>query len=145
MSKFLRLALVPLMLLALSGCQMFAKTVHCDDCNSDVPVGTYCTKNQTLMGQQGTVHCDKCNKDMPTGKYCAKCNRIMLPGTVKCACGMEMPKGSYCGGCKAYVGVPNVVYCPACKAPHDKSKDCAGCSTPCAKACKTAAAKPCNQ
>jgi len=135
MSRIASLLVPPLMLLILAGCQ--GKTVHCDMCNKDVPVGTYCTKCQMVVGLEGTVHCDKCGKDMPAGKYCPKCNRIMMPGVVHCArCGKDVPKGSYCEICKMYAGLPKLAYCEQCKAPYNKAKGCPTCgkkecSSPC--------------
>ena len=38
-----------------------------------------------------------------------------------------MPKGAYCSKCKAYMGVPGIAYCEACKGPYDKAKGCPGC------------------
>lgn len=129
MKKTASLLILPVAMLLLSGCQTGKKTVYCETCEKHVPVGTYCTKCQMLMGEKGTVHCDKCNMDMPAGKYCPGCNRIMLEGTAKCAgCGAEVPKGSYCAKCKVFVGAPTVGYCEACKAPYDKAEGCPTCT-----------------
>lgn len=117
---------VAFMAAAVVGCQ--GKTVHCERCNKDVAVGTYCPACEKVVGYTGTVHCDKCKKDMPAGSYCAACNRFMLPGKVHCAkCNKDVPTGTWCEGCKKYVGVPGVTYDEATKKPKAVAggKDCA--------------------
>lgn len=136
MKKAVIFLVLPLMLVALTGCEgTGGKQTCCGTCaakpcaagDADAAVCKYCPKSQKLVGYEGTVHCDKCDADIPAGKWCAKCNRFMLEGTVKCGnCG-EVPKGKYCAKCKKYAGVPGMAYCEHCKSPYTKADGCAGC------------------
>ena len=133
MTRMITVAMVPLMLLALAGCEATGKSSGVSTCDKAPAACKYCPQSKTLVGYEGTVHCDKCDKDMPAGKWCAKCNRFMLPGTVYCdKCKKDIPKGTYCTQCKMYVGVPKMAYCEACKAPYVKAKGCPTCA-PCKK------------
>ena len=133
MARALTLMMVPLMLVALVGCETGGKapcTAPSDEktCEAGTPACKYCPQSKTLLGHEGTVHCGKCNMDMPAGKWCAMCNRFMLEGTVHCdKCNKDIPKGTWCPQCKMYVGVPGMAYCEACKAPYLKAKGCPTC------------------
>jgi ribosomal protein S26 len=129
MRKALICFVLPLMLMALMGCEgTGGKAGPGSDKPCPASACKYCPETKALLGYEGTVHCDKCNKDMPAGKWCGKCNRFMLPGTVHCdKCNKDIPKGTYCAMCKMYVGVPDMAYCEHCKAPYVKADGCPGC------------------
>ena len=104
------------------------RTVYCDKCKKNIPVGTYCAKCQCVAGCKGMVHCDKCGKDVQAGTYCAKCNRFILRGKVHCdKCGKDVPRGTYCPVCDKYVGLDKVAYCKTCRKPYNKCDGCPGC------------------
>lgn len=108
--------------------------------------GKYDAEKCCIAGYTGTVHCDKCDQDVPAGKWCGKCNRFMIPGDGKCACGAEAPMGSYCEKCDAYVGLPHMAYCKGCNKPYDKAKGCCpGCAEKCEKKCEKTCKETCKK
>jgi hypothetical protein len=128
MSRYLVIAIVPLMLLAFVGCQSDGKMVRCEKCDKKVAKGAYCGKCNKVMGYSGQVHCKGCDRDFEAGEYCGKCKRFVLAGKVHCdKCGKDMPKGKYCAKCGKYMGIKGVAHCKRCDMPYAKGKGCPHC------------------
>jgi len=101
---------------------------RCPVCETVMEKDAYCTQCNAVAAIAGTVHCDECDMDKKIGTYCAKCNRFMFDDEIKCdKAGKTIIKGTFCPKKKAYRRLPTVQYCETCKKPFEAATGCPVC------------------
>ena len=102
---------------------------RCPVCEKVMAKDAYCVQCNAVAAVEGTVHCDKCEMDKKIGTYCGKCNRFMFDDEIRCEkADKTIIKGTFCAKKKVYRRLPTVGYCETCQKPFDKITGCPVCN-----------------